>query len=166
MATSNPYATPETNVATGAEEYGEVKIFTTAGRIGRIRYIGYSIGMTMLVSMLGGLLAVASPTIGVLIIYPAIFVISIMLAIQRCHDFNTTGWLSIISLIPLVNLIFWFIPGTDGANDYGKKPPPNTTGVIILASLIPVVAIVGILAAIAIPQYAKYVDRAKTSQMK
>ena len=166
MTISNPYATPEANVATRTEEYGEVKILTTAGRLGRVRYIGYTIGMTILISILGAVVAAINPIIGVLIIYPAIFTVTIMLTIQRCHDFNTTGWLSIISLIPLVNLVFWFIPGTDGENDYGKKTPPNTTGVIVLASLLPVVFIVGILAAIAIPQYAKYVERAKASQMK
>ena len=27
-----------------------------------------------------------------------------MLTIQRAHDFNTTGWLAILSIVPLVNL--------------------------------------------------------------
>ncbi len=35
--------------ATGVEEYGEVKIFSARGRIGRVRYIGYTIGVSILV---------------------------------------------------------------------------------------------------------------------
>lgn len=163
---NNPYAAPNTVATTGADEYSEVKIFSTSGRIGRIRYIGYSLGISILLIFLGALLGTVTFGIGMIVAQIAIIVIGIMLTIQRCHDFNTSGWLSILSLIPLVNLIFWFIPGTDGPNNYGNKTPPNTTLAIVLACILPAIFIVGILAAIAIPQYQKYVERAKAAQMK
>jgi uncharacterized membrane protein YhaH (DUF805 family) len=127
----NPYAKPNAAVADAAEQYQDVKVFSTSGRIGRVRYIAYAMGMYFLVAILGVLLSLAIGAAGQIIAGIAILVIVFMLTTQRCHDFNTTGWLSLLVLVPLVNLIFWFIPGTDGDNDYGAKTPPNGVGVII-----------------------------------
>ena len=68
--------------------------------------------------------------------YIAIIVVQFLLTIQRSHDMNMTGWLCLISLIPLAALVFWFVPGTRGENNYGKPPPPNTTGAIVLACIV------------------------------
>ena len=89
-----------------------------------------------------------------------------MLTIQRAHDFDTTGWLSILMLIPLVNLLFWFIPGTDGENRWGAKTPPNTVLVLIGAWIVPVIFFIGILAAIALPAYQDYTKRAQERQIQ
>ena len=60
------------------------------------------------------------------IAYLFIVIFSIMLTIQRAHDFNTTGWITVLSLVPILNLMFLFIPGTDGENRFGKKTPPQS----------------------------------------
>ncbi len=65
-----------------------------------------------------------------------------------------------------MNLIFWFIPGTDGPNNYGAKTPPNGTGVIIAALIIPIVFVVGVVAAVALPAYQQYVQRAQQMQQQ
>ncbi len=163
---SNPYKSPTTNPTLANDEYSKVEIFSVSGRIGRVRYIGYSIGLSFLIGILGAILGAVTMGIGLILAYVALFVVTIMLTIQRCHDFNTTGWLSILSLIPLVNLIFWFIPGTDGPNDYGNKTSPNSTGAILLACIVPLIAVIGIMAAIAIPAYQGYVQKAKAAQTK
>ena len=93
--------------------------------------------------------------------YAFMLVISVILTVRRCHDFNTSGWLSLLLLLPLVPIIFWFIPGTDGPNKFGAKPPPNTVLVTIGGLLIPIVFVGGILAAIAIPAYQGYVQQAQ-----
>src|SRR5688572_969864 len=157
MQTRNPYAAPQTNVTPGDsnfEEYGEIKMFSAQGRLGRVRYIGYSVGLSIVVMLAVGVLAALAalidPTATIAVMgigYLAIVVVQFLLTIQRSHDMNVTGWLSLISLIPLGVLVFWFVPGTRGENDYGLPPPPNTTGVVVLACLLPLVGIVGILAA-------------------
>ncbi len=181
MENRNPYASPSTQVADAAVtgDYGEVRIFSTQGRLGRVRYLGYSIGLTLLFSLILGLVvgiltaaigaADPSSAAGVAtaaggLSYIVLFAVQIVLATRRAHDFNSSGWLSLLVLVPLVNLIFLFIPGTRGENRFGKPPPPNTVGVIILACLLPLIAVVGILAAIAIPAYQDYTIRAQVSE--
>jgi len=65
-----------------------------------------------------------------------------------------------------LNLVFWFIPGTDGPNRYGAPPPPNTTLAVVAAVIVPMLFVVGILAAIAIPAYQDYVKRAQSAQQR
>jgi uncharacterized membrane protein YhaH (DUF805 family) len=138
-----------------------VKVFAVSGRIGRARYIAYTLGITLLLAALGGALMAAVGEIAVYAAYAAMFVISIMLTIQRSHDFNATGWLALLVFVPLVNLIFWVIPGTDGTNRFGAKTPPNGVLTLIAAWLIPVLFIGGIVAAVSIPAYMQYVKRAE-----
>lgn len=90
-----------------------------------------------------------------------VVVLNVLLTIQRAHDFNMTGRLSLVGLVPLAALAFWLAPGTDGDNDYGKQPPPNGTLMIIYALIVPIVTV--ILALIAIPKYQDFVKRAKTA---
>ncbi|MES9990677.1 MAG: DUF805 domain-containing protein [Candidatus Thiodiazotropha sp.] len=177
METTSPYTTPKADVASNQEEFGTIKILSAKGRIGRLRYIAYAIGITLLcylfIGALYGLLAaiLSSDMLGLLILpitalgFGAMIIINILLTIQRCHDFNMSGWLSLSLIIPLVPLIFWFIPGTAGTNKYGPQPPPNKHGVLIVVLVVVMVVVLGILAAIAIPAYQDYVARATAAGM-
>jgi uncharacterized membrane protein YhaH (DUF805 family)/Tfp pilus assembly major pilin PilA len=174
MQAHNPYAAPQANVARGdggPEDFGEVKILSASGRLGRVRYIGYSAGMSVLIMLVAGILAgvgaLVDPSVTLIVVglgYVAMIVVQFLLTIQRSHDMNVTGWLSLIALIPLGVLVFWLVPGTQGENTYGKPPPPNTAGVIALACILPFVGVVGVLAAIAIPAYQDYTIRAQVSE--
>jgi len=174
MASVNPYRAPAAAVADSAEQSQPVRVFAVSGRIGRARYIAYSIGLSFLIMLVFGFIggfagaagsanvALAAMVIG----YVFTFTVMFMLTIQRAHDFNTTGWLSIVVLIPLVNLLFWFIPGTDGENRYGAPTPPNPVLVLIAVWILPVLFVGGILAAIALPAYQDYAKRAQQLQKK
>jgi uncharacterized membrane protein YhaH (DUF805 family) len=163
----NPYRAPAAAVAYSAAEFQEARLFAVSGRIGRVRYIGYTIGVWLAGSMIAGGLGALGKFGAVLgmLVYLAMIVLMFTLAIQRSHDFNTTGWLALLVLVPLVNFIFWFIPGTDGENDYGPPTPPNSTLTIVLVLVAPIL-IIAILAAIALPAYNDYVKRAKAMQMQ
>jgi uncharacterized membrane protein YhaH (DUF805 family) len=168
MQLDNPYQTPTAEVADRApEQYSEISVFSPNGRLGRVRYFAYGLGFTLVLyftmsvgagialalnlEVLAGAIAVA----GVV----TLLALTAVLTIQRCHDFGMSGWLSLLLLVPLVNLLFWIVPGTRGPNGYGSPPPPNSRGVIALAAL-PVV-VIGILAAIAIPAYQDFSHRAE-----
>ena len=80
-------------------------------------------------------------------------------------------FLLFIAAVPLVQIVvgLWLLfgPGDEGANEYGPAPAKNTTGVLILAWSLPVLIVLGgILAAISIPAYKDYTDRARAAQMQ
>jgi len=169
MANVNPYQAPTAAVADAGEQLQPVKVFSVSGRIGRARYLAYGIGFYILFGFVGSILAGALGQAGMVvwgIVWIALLVLGFMLTIQRCHDFNVSGWLSLLMLVPLANLIFLFIPGTDGANRFGGPTPPNTVGVLIGAWLLPAIFVIGVVAAVALPAYQDYVKRAGQAQKR
>jgi uncharacterized membrane protein YhaH (DUF805 family) len=170
----NPYQAPQAAISEPAGDTQPVRLFAVSGRIGRLRYVAYSVFLWFVCVVLSGILSAilmpistAAGTLAGLLPLLAMIVLGFMLTIQRCHDFNTSGWLSLLMLVPLVNLVFWFIPGSDGANRYGPPTPPNGAMVIVGAVAVPVVLVmfVGILAAVAIPAYGDYTQRARVSEV-
>ena len=163
---SNPYQPPRARVGDvdTAEEYQEIRLWSAQGRIGRLRYLAYSTGASLLFGfVIAGLSAILGTGVGAVLTvvgYLALLVFSVLIAIQRSHDMNWSGWTVFLQLIPFVALIWIFKPGTDGENDYGAPPPPNTLAVKILGLLLPIIFIIGIMAAIAIPAYVEYTRRA------
>ena len=164
----NPYGAPRAMVG-DREEFQPVKLFAVSGRIGRARYIVYSMLVSFVLVVPAMAIVALSPGAGLAVLaiaYIAMFVMSVMLTIQRSHDFNMSGWFSLLMLVPLVNFMFWFIPGTDGANRFGAKTPPNSTLVTIGVWIMPVIFIGGIVAAISLPAYQQYVNRAAQAQAR
>lgn len=174
---NSPYSTPKAQVGEVLPEHGELKVFGVTGRIGRVRYLAWS--AVLLFALLGlyflsAVLMALVPVLGGLVLAAvgiAALVVSVQIGVQRLHDIGWSGWLWLVNLIPLVGsvfaLIMLIVPGTNGANRFGPPPPPNTTAVKVLAFgwlIVPV--IIGILAAIAIPQYQEYIQRAEQAQMQ
>ena len=95
-------------------------------------------------------------------------VIGVFIGVQRLHDMGWSGWLWLLNFVPVIGSVFallmLIIPGTQGVNRYGPPPPPNSTGVKVLAWLFLLVPVTGIVAAIALPQYQSYVERAAEYQ--
>lgn len=164
----HPYMPPHADVADvyAGNETAELKYFSAAGRIGRLRYLAWATGGSLVYGVVAGLLGLI-PVLGIIITVVAILALiwfTVVTAIKRCHDVGASGWWSLTSLIPLINLIWVVIPGDKAANRFGPPPPPNTWGVRILAVIFPVIVGAGILAAVAIPQYAQYTAKAKAAQ--
>ena len=165
MQAADPYRAPVAQVSDPASDTdSKINIWSAKGRLGRVRYIGYTVGFgllinftsTFLTAMLGGGPGAVIMVIGM----AAGLFIHGLLSVQRAHDFNASGWMAILAFIPLLNFLFWVVPGTDGDNRFGAKTPPNSTLAVVLASIIPVIMIAGIIAAIAIPAYQTSVQSA------
>lgn len=177
--TTNPYQAPASDVTQAhSNQPYQPKIFTAQGRIGRLRYLGYGMISYLCLIPIFALIGVSagisgstgeSGEPGVLIFvlggiaYLALIVFSFILAKRRLNDLNQSGWLSLLLFIPLVNIVvgLWllFAPGKKEQNNYGPYPVKNPIGIVILALIMPI-AIIGILAAVAIPAYQDYVERA------
>ncbi|MDH3635012.1 MAG: DUF805 domain-containing protein [Gammaproteobacteria bacterium] len=175
MSAVNPYDAPDALLDTGQEELYQPKIFSFNGRIGRMRYLAYGIGVNLLLMLVMVPLAGAtafmggdpsSSMIGILgigIFYVLTIVISVMFAKRRLNDLNRSGWWFLLFIVPFVNLLLAiyliFFPGTNGSNNFGPAPEANSVGVLILGWLMPVFFILGIVAAIAVPAYQDYLSR-------
>lgn len=174
---NNPYNAPAADLSVpgdSAQTY-QPKVFAMKGRIGRVRYIAYSMGVFMALFLV---LAVIAAVVGAisggnqwvmivlgLLFYIPLIAVSFIMAIRRVHDMGHSGWMSLIILVPLAQFWLLFAPGVPTTNEYGPRPVKNSTGVII-AAFTPFVffALMGVLAAIAIPAYQAYMDKAKAAQ--
>ena len=58
-----------------------------------------------------------------------LFIPNLALSVRRLHDTNRSGWWVLISLIPTIGTIIFFVfsvlPGTEGENEYGPDPKAN-----------------------------------------
>ncbi|WP_167147030.1 DUF805 domain-containing protein [Pseudomonas sp. OTU750018] len=167
-AAATPYATPKAAVAETLPEFGELKAFTTDGRIGRLRYLAWSMVLMLaclpLFGIAGGFFAASEILGGLLMVVVgiAVAVVGIMIGVQRLHDIGWSGWLLLVTLVPIVggvfSLLMFIIPGSTAANRFGPPPPPNSRAVKILALLWVAIIVIGIVAAIALPAYMGYAD--------
>ncbi|UCJ18305.1 DUF805 domain-containing protein [Pseudomonas sp. MM211] len=150
-----PYTPPRANIDTYAGQVGELKVNSFNGRIGRMRYLAWSLvlmfGFTVLIAALSAVSLLSEILGSILIIGAAIgmLVISVQIGVQRLHDMGWTGWLWLLNLVPIVNSVFWIImlvvPGTVGSNRFGPEPPPNSLAVNLLAGLFIVLMVGGLL---------------------
>jgi uncharacterized membrane protein YhaH (DUF805 family) len=141
--TASPYAPPRASVTEPVVAYGDLKIFGIQGRLGRLRYLAWTlvlmiagllvIGLcatVMSVSLIGGglLMTVASA---------AAFVVLIQIGVRRLHDLGWSGWLILLSLLPYIGSVFFLLmvllPGNKTANQYGAPAPANTRSIKVLA---------------------------------
>ena len=170
MSDVNPYTAPEAALQSRQEAPYQPRIFSFNGRIGRLRYLAYGLGVSMLLMLIVGVfmgfaagfgqaIGPGSPTLpgvgSMALVGIVSIVITIMYGKRRFNDLDRSGWWSLLLLIPYLQLLpviyLVFFPGTDGGNNYGPAPVKNSIGVLILGWAIPLLMIVGIVAAIAIP---------------
>ncbi|MES9844065.1 MAG: DUF805 domain-containing protein [Candidatus Sedimenticola sp. PURPLELP] len=178
MSIDNPYTTPEAIVDTANDEKYQPKIFSVAGRIGRLRYLAYSTATNLLLMLLmillsGGTAFIeggqdqAAGLLGVLF-YVATVAFAVIFTVRRLNDLDRSGWFCLLWFVPFINLLFAiyliFFAGSTATNRYGPAPVENPLWVKILGLLLPIIMIVGILAAITIPAYQAYLEEARMMQ--
>lgn len=109
--------------------------FTSKGRLNRKSYIYRSIFLSLVLSVVQGVLTFAANTIGALELLFAVvafgfslfgFVSNIMMGVRRLHDLDLSGWWMLLLCVPLINLFFaiyiYFFKGTEGPKKYGDDP--------------------------------------------
>ncbi|MFH0004130.1 DUF805 domain-containing protein, partial [Pseudomonas aeruginosa] len=104
-AGASPYTPPSAQVGEALPEFGELNVFTTNGRIGRLRYLGWSMAMTLCFLVIMGLGFLLGETVGVAVTALAsiaFIVIAVMIGVQRLHDLGWSGWLWLLNFVPFV----------------------------------------------------------------
>lgn len=156
--------------------------FKANGRFGRLSYAAwtflFTLSLTAVVLLIiftfgltqneGAPGFTAPGIVSIAILYIVGIYISFVFTIRRLHDRNNTGWLSLLMLVPVVNIGFavylFCAKGTEGTNNYGpKRPTPSWERVLgwIYIVLIPIAFIFGVIAAIMIPSYQSYLERSE-----
>ena len=156
-----------------------------SGRFGRLSYLGWNMLMSFSILIIIGIIAAFSPglladpttmtgssmlaTVLIGIAYIVLLYFSFVFTIRRLHDRNHIGWLSLLILVPGINLVFIlyliFAKGDDRSNQYG--PRRNTKGwEKVLAWIYILITPLAFLAAIALPAYQDYVTRAQQAQIE
>lgn len=178
MESINPYQSPSADVSAQPVSggYDTTSPFSPKGRFGRLSYLAWVALLYFPLWIISVLTSAAAPgsaggsaqgmqpmsvVMGVImVIYIIPMTVAMWLfAIRRLHDFNTSGWWSLLFLLPIVNLIFGLVlllrRGDEGSNDFGPvritrgwEQVLGYIGVVML-----VIALIGIVAAIAIPMF-------------
>jgi uncharacterized membrane protein YhaH (DUF805 family) len=103
-----------------------------SGRSRRMEYWMFTVGIigaSIITNILDGILGLT----GMFYVYGPLTLLlllgtivpSIAVMVRRLHDQDKTGWLALLALIPLANLVllvFMFLEGTKGDNQYGPDP--------------------------------------------
>ncbi|MGH8385559.1 MAG: DUF805 domain-containing protein [Pseudomonas sp.] len=149
----SPYAPPRASVGESLTQFATLKPFGVEGRIGRLRFLAWSMVLSLVTLAVVGVFALvglglvsSDSTAGLIIggilaffLCLAFLIASIMITVQRLHDIGWSGWLWLLNLVPFVGsffpLLMVMMPGTNIANRYGAPPPPNSTAVKVLSSL-------------------------------
>ena len=179
---NNPYSAPNAVLSepVSDDETYEPALFSLHGRIGRLRYLAYSfVAMIVMSFFIGIAAAVAIPQFAgknepgaglmlvMFLLYIPIIAVGLIMVKRRLNDLDHSGWFSLLMIVPFLNFIFglylMFGSGSPGTNSYGPRPAKNSWLMVIGGLILPIIAIIGILAAVAIPSYQKYVERAKSA---
>ncbi|MBT2341433.1 MULTISPECIES: DUF805 domain-containing protein [Pseudomonas] len=164
----SPYAPPRAHVGENLPAYSTLKPFSFEGRIGRLRYLAWTMVLTLAMLPVVGVAfwfglswlfdssSLAAMIIGGLVggvVFLCFAFVSIQFSVQRLHDIGWSGWLWLLNLVPFVNSVFPLVllctPGNDGANRYGPPPPPNSKAVKVLSWLWVVLIVLIIVGAVA-----------------
>jgi uncharacterized membrane protein YhaH (DUF805 family) len=165
---ASPYAPPRAEVGEVVAGYATLKPFSFEGRIGRLRFLAWTMVLTLAMMPVIGIAfwfslswllvsnsiaaMIVGGVVGVAIMLAFAFV-SLQFNVQRLHDVGWSGWLWLLNLVPFVGGLFPIVllcmPGNTGANRYGPPPPPNSTAVKVLSSLWVVMIVLVIVGAVA-----------------
>ena len=171
---TNPYQTPEGQLSTDDQSFGEVKFFSPSSRVNRLRYWAHGALLALaayaILAIGGALSYFVSPWAGIpvmVVAYIAMLVFSVIIMIQRLHDLNKTGWMWLLALVPFANIylmiILIFFKGTPGRNNYGLQTPPNKTWHWVLALGFPALMLV-VIFAVALPAYNQKLQTMQAAQ--
>jgi len=135
------------------QRYSKVDLLSIKGRLGRRYYLFYSMLSLIVLCAVSALAGInhsgANLSSGSLLLLglaiALVIFIQVALTIQRCHDFDKSGWYAIFALIPFSNLIYASIMSTNGLNRYGEMPEPAPI-FIVLANYLLILLVCGSIA--------------------
>ena len=147
-------------------QYAQESALNAAGRFGRFSYLAWNCLLAIVASIILGIFIAIFPNtfvnletgnfgggmIFIVLIYVALMYFTFVFTIRRLRGRDHTGWLSLLMLVPLANVILMlyliFAPGDDRSNSYGS-PRPTSGWEAVLAWIYIVIFVLAIIGGIA-----------------
>ena len=111
------------NVETSLYDRLATLFFSPRGRIGRSVFALSLLGTTFVQGILASLSSLGFRPLGILGL--VVFYALIVLSIKRFHDMGKSGWLTLLYLVPIVNIFIFFLQllfeGTEGPNRFDEE---------------------------------------------
>jgi uncharacterized membrane protein YhaH (DUF805 family) len=112
------------------------KLFSSAGRIGRLEWFLTVLGIWLVLILALGIIAAAEAPALTVVLGFGILLVSVVVAIcagvKRLHDFNQSGWLYLLMLVPIAGFILLvvllFVGPSPGRNTYGFEDSGSVMG--------------------------------------
>ena len=112
------------------------KLFSVSGRIGRLEYFLTIVGIWGALIIIWTFVTVldtpALLMIVLLVVWLAATVVSVIAGVKRLHDFDQSGWLILLNLVPFVGFILFFVlllkSSSPGLNQYGYADSGSVMG--------------------------------------
>ena len=163
---ANPYAAPAADFSSGVPgAIYQPSMFALSGRIGRVRYIAYSVMLTWIVAVLVSLaVGVAFAMWGnsqrlqqAIVWLPLALMVLVAIAgavaaKRRFNDLDLTGWCAGLVLVPYLNVLVWLFlacaAGGDEENKHGAAPAPNSGFLVAGAVLLPLLSMAALAASL------------------
>jgi uncharacterized membrane protein YhaH (DUF805 family) len=105
------------------------KLFVCGGRSSRKEFWSFILALWAVVVVVAFTLRAVAPDLLIAVSFPVLLVEYLLIwavAVRRLHDTDRSGWMLLVSMIPLVGLLVllvWFATASDpGANRYGPNP--------------------------------------------
>lgn len=104
-----------------------------SGRSQRAEYWYFVLFHFIIIIVLGIISAVVGDSSGILgiLYFLAVLIPALAVAVRRLHDVGKSGWMLLITLIPLIGTIWFFVlmvtDSNPGENKYGPNPKGMTT---------------------------------------
>lgn len=155
-----------------------------SGRFGRLSYLAWTLLSSLLLYLILFVVAFifgngfnpesfANLSLPLMTLFGIVYLIFIyffvVFMIRRLHDRNHSGWLGLMILIPVLNIIFafylLFAKGNPDTNNYGpQRATPAWEKV--LGGLYIVIFLLGLVAAIMLPAYQNYALKSQQNQFE
>ncbi len=112
------------------------KLFSASGRIGRLEYFLTIVGIWLAIILIWAVTAFFDAPFILLLLLLAAWavgiIVSVIAGIKRLHDFDQSGWLILLNLIPVAGfimvLLMLFKSSSPGLNQYGYADSGSVQG--------------------------------------
>ncbi|EKF74092.1 hypothetical protein A11A3_10551 [Alcanivorax hongdengensis A-11-3] len=142
--------------------YEPVSALSFQQRLGRLRFACYQFTAALIAGLLGTLAFLVGQAVNHPVLFAwlagAVALVMVVyqtgLIVRRLHDMDRSGWLTVLMLVPLLNLLFQLFlylgDGSSAMNRHGTPNPPPSILVNVIGGLLWLVNVLSLVVVISV----------------